>query len=112
VASDCHVRASTASVTSSPIIRFNTDETFGKFDIPMSDVFPTYAPDAYAALVGQTRDAFARQMELGVMRRDDPAMLAEHFAILLRRAVIVSAYKGNRKREHTLRLSVGSWPRR
>jgi len=49
VASDCHVRASTASVTSSPIIRFNTDETFGKFDIPMSDVFPTYAPDAYAA---------------------------------------------------------------
>ena len=75
------------------------DDTFGRFDIPMSDVFPTYAPDAYAALVGQIRDAFAQQMELGTMRRDDPAMLADYFAILVRRAVILSAYNGNRKRE-------------
>ena len=75
------------------------DDTFGRFDIPMSDVFPTYAPDAYAALVGQIRDAFAQQMELGAMRRDDPAMLADYFAILMRRAVILSAYTGNRRRE-------------
>jgi AcrR family transcriptional regulator len=75
------------------------DETFGKFDIPMSDVFPTYAPDAYGALVARISDAFARQMELGIMRRDDPAMLADYFAILLRRAVIQSAYVGNRRRE-------------
>jgi len=75
------------------------DDTFGRFDIPMSEVFPTYAPDAYAALVGQIRDAFAQQMELGAMRRDDPAMLADYFAILMRRAVILSAYTGNRRRE-------------
>jgi len=38
-------------------------------------------------------------MELGAMRRDDPAMLADYFAILMRRAVILSAYTGNRRRE-------------
>lgn len=75
------------------------DEAFGKFDIPMSDVFPTYAPNAYAALVERVRDAFSRQMDQGTMRRDDPAMLADYFAILLRRAVILSAYVGNRRRE-------------
>ena len=75
------------------------DEAFGRFDIPMSDVVPTYAPDAYAAIVEAIASAFERQMDQGTMRRDDPAMLADYFAILLRRVVILSAYAGDRRRE-------------
>jgi AcrR family transcriptional regulator len=75
------------------------DESFGKFYVPMSDVFPTLAPNAYGTLVDRIRDAFAQQMEQGTMRRDDPALLADYFAILLRRAVVLSSHVGNRRRE-------------
>jgi AcrR family transcriptional regulator len=75
------------------------DEAFGKFYVPISDVFPTLAPNAYDALVDRIARAFARQMEQGTMRRDDPAMLADYFAILLRRAIVLSAHIGNRRRE-------------
>ena len=75
------------------------DEAFGKFYVPISDVFPTLAPNVYGALVDRIRDAFARQIEQGHMRRDDPAMLADYFAILLRRAIILSAHIGDRRRE-------------
>jgi len=75
------------------------DESFGRIDMPMADASPSLAPDAYRALVDRIRDAFARQMEQGTMRRDDPAMVADYFTILLRRAVIVSAHSGNRRRE-------------
>ena len=46
-----------------------------------------------------TASAFERQMREGTMRRDDAAMLADYFLILLRRAIVQSAYVGKRDPE-------------
>lgn len=75
------------------------DKTFGLIDIPISDVAPTYAPQAYNALAVAVAQAFERQMDEGIIRRDDPAMIADYFLILLRRAIVQSAYIGNRRRD-------------
>jgi AcrR family transcriptional regulator len=92
-------RASIAKLIRDAFDAIFEDKSFGLIDVPISDVAPTYAPQAYDALTAAVAQAFERQMDEGIMRRDDPAMLADYFLILLRRAIVQSAYVGNRRRE-------------
>ena len=75
------------------------DQAFGLIDIPMSDVTATYAPAAYNDIVTRVAAVFERQMSEGTMRSDDPAMVADYFLILLRRAIVQSAHLGRRNPE-------------
>jgi AcrR family transcriptional regulator len=68
--------------------------TVGRLGIPLSDVFPTLAPEAYGHLVSQLAWALDRQMEQGHVRRNEPSTLADFMTILLRRAVLQSADNG------------------
>src|SRR6266536_1221306 len=75
------------------------DKAFGLMEVPVSDVAATYAPEAYNEVARRVAQAFERQMREGTMRRDDAAMLADYFLILLRRAIVQSAYVGKRDPE-------------
>src|SRR5205814_6999744 len=75
------------------------DQAFGLIDIPVSDLAATYAPAAYNDVATRVAEAFERQMRDGTMRRDDPAMMADYFLILLRRAIVQSAHVGKRDPE-------------
>jgi TetR/AcrR family fatty acid metabolism transcriptional regulator len=75
------------------------DQAFGLIDVPVSDVAPTYAPTAYSDLASRVAEAFERQMREGTVRRDDPAMMADYFLIVLRRAIVQSAHVGKRDPE-------------
>jgi AcrR family transcriptional regulator len=70
----------------------------GRFGIPLSDISPTLAPQAYATVVSQLAWSLDRQMELGHVRRYDAQTLADFVTILLRRAVLQSA-ENDRARE-------------
>jgi AcrR family transcriptional regulator len=71
--------------------------SIGDFGIPVSDIAPTLAPDAYASVVSQLAWAFDRQMQEGHVRRYDPVTLADYVAILLRRAVLQAAKNGGKR---------------
>jgi AcrR family transcriptional regulator len=75
------------------------DPAFGLMEVPVSDVAATYAPAAYNEVARRVADAFERQMRDGTIRRDDPAMMADYFLILLRRAIVQSAHVGKRDPE-------------
>jgi AcrR family transcriptional regulator len=75
------------------------DPAFGLMEVPVSDVAATYAPEAYNAVARRVAEAFERQMRDGTIRRDDPAMMADYFLILLRRAIVQSAHVGKRNPE-------------
>lgn len=75
------------------------DESFGRTGIPLHDVFPTMAPDAYGAVVAAIAEALALQMRAGTVRRNDPGTLADFIVILLRRAVLQAAARPDRERE-------------
>jgi AcrR family transcriptional regulator len=66
----------------------------GRIGIPISDIEPTLAPEAYAHVVSQLAWALDRQMEEGHVRRYEAATLADFMLILLRRAVLQSADNG------------------
>lgn len=75
------------------------DPAFGTPDLPIADIFPTLAPEAYRQITEAIAASFERHMKEGAMRRYDPATIADFFVILLRRALLVSATKANRRRE-------------
>jgi AcrR family transcriptional regulator len=75
------------------------DPAFGTPDMPIADIFPSYAPESYRRFASAVAAAFERQMKEKTMRRADPATLADYFIILLRRALFVSATTANRRRE-------------
>jgi AcrR family transcriptional regulator len=70
------------------------NEAVGRLGIPLSDIAPTLAPEAYANVVSQLAWALDRQMEQGHVRRYDASTLADFVTILLRRAVLQSADNG------------------
>ena len=75
------------------------DAAFGTPDLPLGDVTTTLAPELYRQITDAVAAAFARQMASRMMRRYDPATIADYFVILLRRALLVSATTGGRRRE-------------
>src|SRR5262249_46756590 len=75
------------------------DPAFGTPDLPIADIFPTLAPESYREVTSAIAKAFTRQMDAKTMRRYDPDTLADYFVIVLRRALLVSAIKGNRRRD-------------
>lgn len=66
----------------------------GRIGIPISDIEPTLAPEAYAHVVSQLAWALDRQMEQGHVRRYEVSALADFVLILLRRAVLQAADNG------------------
>jgi len=70
------------------------NEAVGRLGIPLSDIAPTLAPEAYAHVVSQLAWALDRQMEQGHVRRYEASTLADFVTILLRRAVLQSADHG------------------
>ena len=77
----------------------------GEFGIPLADVAPTLAPEAYARVVTQIAWALDRQMEMGCIARYDPVTLADFMTILTRRAVLQSAMHGRRREPYQSTLT-------
>ena len=70
------------------------NEAVGRLGIPLSDIAPTLAPEAYAQVVSQLAWALDRQMDQGHVRRYQASTLADFVTILLRRAVFQAAENG------------------
>jgi AcrR family transcriptional regulator len=98
-------RARIATLVNETFDAVINDPTVGDAGIPLADVLPSFAPDAYATVVSQIAWALDAQMRQGTVRQYDPTTLADFVVILLRRAVLQAAMNGRQREPYASTLT-------